>query len=280
MARQPLGQHFLSSQAWRERIFESLPRTSDLAWVEIGAGHGEFTELLARQGARVFAIERDAHLAARLRERAAAWSSVTVIEADVLAVDLASLIPGPFRVYGSLPYYITSPILRRVWSYGSRITEIFVVVQLEVAARLVASPGSRDFGFLSALASFHSRPRILLRIPPEAFSPPPKVISALVGMQVPGEAAQLGIANLDGFLQFVLECFGQKRKTLLNNLRKPEGAARFREIIAAVGLPPNVRAETMALRDFAALYQAMQSENSEPQPVSPALPPPRARDNR
>jgi 16S rRNA (adenine1518-N6/adenine1519-N6)-dimethyltransferase len=125
----------------------------------------------------------------------------------------------------------------------------------------VAAPGSRDFGFLSVLASFHTRPRILLKIPPGAFTPPPKVDSALVGMDLPGEGTQLRVtaADQESFLGFVLGCFGQKRKTLLNNLRGSFGPERAREAIAAAGLPQGVRAEGMGLGQFAALYRATKS---------------------
>jgi 16S rRNA (adenine1518-N6/adenine1519-N6)-dimethyltransferase len=266
MSRQPLGQHFLSSEAYRMQIFDCLPADDGIPWIEIGPGHGEFTNLLVRGGRRVVAVERDPMLADHLRERAAAasgesgaWGLVKIVEGDVLGVDLGGLVDGPFRVYGNLPYYITSPILRHVWSYAVRIRGIFTVVQREVAERLVAGPGSRDFGFLSALASFHTRPRILLKIPPGAFTPPPKVDSALVGMNLPGEDGQLGLAVAEQgpFLKFVLGCFGQKRKMLLNNLRGAFGAGRVREAIAAAGLPAGVRAEGMGLPQFAALYRAI-----------------------
>jgi 16S rRNA (adenine1518-N6/adenine1519-N6)-dimethyltransferase len=253
MARQRLGQHFLASNAWRERIVGTLGLREGQVWIEIGAGHGEMTQLLAGGGRRVIAIERDARLAAGLRERAAAWPKVEVVVADALSVDF-QIAGRRFRVYGNLPFYITSPLLHRLFRHADAITSIHVVVQLEVALRIVAPPGRRDYGYLSVLCQYYSRPQIIFRIPAGAFQPPPSVTSALVQMDYPGEREALGIADGASFLRFVQVCFGQKRKTLRNNLRSVAPMTFVEAAIEERGLRNSARAEELTLSDFADLY--------------------------
>jgi 16S rRNA (adenine1518-N6/adenine1519-N6)-dimethyltransferase len=257
MARQRMGQHFLKDLGWRERILETLPRGDGENWLEIGAGHGEMTELLAAEGCRVIAVEADSKLAQGLRTRAKDWGEVEIVVGDILKLDLKEIVQGKFHVYGNLPYYITSPILHHLFEYADQIPSIHIVIQLEVAARIVAPPGRRDYGYLSALGQFYARPEIELRLPPGAFRPPPRVTSALVGMTLPGERASLGIENEKEFLRFVQICFGQKRKTLRNNLRAIASNEKIEVRLAASGIRPDVRAEQLTLRRFAALYHAL-----------------------
>lgn len=261
MARQKLGQHFLGDAGWRRKIAQTLPFHSGETWIEVGAGHGEMTQSLTGDSRRVIAVETDASLANRLSERvrddAAAWTGVTVARDDVLTLDLGELATpaDQFRVYGNLPYYITSPILRHLFRWADRVASIHIVVQLEVAARIAARPGRREYGYLSALCQFYTKPEIVLRIPPGAFRPPPRVASALLRMNLPGERASLAIVDEERFLAFVQTCFGQKRKTLRNNLRALAGDERVRAALAACKLRPDARAEQLSLREFAALFQ-------------------------
>lgn len=257
MARQPLGQHFLTDISWQRFIAAALPDHAGDTWVEIGAGHGEMTELLARQDRRVVAIETDARLVARLRERARDWPGVEIVAGDVLAVDLGCAAGGRFRVYGNLPYYITSPILQHLFKFAAQIASIHVVVQFEVAARIAARPGRRAYGYLSALCQFYTRPEIVLRIPPGAFRPPPKVASALLAMSLPGERAGLRIGREKEFLRFLQACFEHKRKTLWNNLRSLAGVDSVEAAFAASSITRNTRAEQLTLRQFAALFRAL-----------------------
>src|ERR1700690_2382741 len=230
MTRQKLGQHFLADLSWRKRILQTLRVARGESWLEIGAGHGEMTELLARAGARVVAIETDSELAEGLAERSAAWGSVQVVPGDVLQLDLPALAGGGVRVYGNLAYYITSPILRHLFAAADRITSIDIVIQFEVAAR----------------------------IPPGAFRPPPEVPSRLVTMSMPGERATLGIADEPHFLEFLQTCFGQKRKTLRNNLRGLASGAKIEAALQKHQIPPTARAEELTLAQFAAMYHAIQ----------------------
>jgi 16S rRNA (adenine1518-N6/adenine1519-N6)-dimethyltransferase len=258
MARQRLGQHFLSDIGWRKRIVATLPLATNETWIEIGPAHGEMTQFLAGEGRRVIAIEADPRLAEGLRASAESppspWPGVEVISGDVLAADVGSLAAGSFHVYGNLPYYITSPILHHLFRWAGRISSIHIVIQLEVAQRIAANPGARDYGYLSTLCQFYAKPRIALRIPPGAFRPPPQVKSALVSMTLPGEGADLAMADEKRFLDFVQSCFGQKRKTLRNNLLEIAGHNKIHQALNAAGLRPDARAEQLTLAQFATLF--------------------------
>jgi 16S rRNA (adenine1518-N6/adenine1519-N6)-dimethyltransferase len=254
MSRRKLGQHFLANPSWRAHIAQTLSVSADSAWLEIGAGHGEMTELLAHRARRVIAVEMDAALVRRLRERAAAWPNVEVVHADVLALDLGALAGERFRTYGNLPYYITSPILHHLFQFASQIESIHIVIQFEVAARIAAPPGRRARGYLSALCQFYARPEIILRIPPGAFRPPPKVTSALLAMQLPGERSYLDIADEAAFLKFLQVAFAHKRKTLRNNLRVIFSEDQIGRALAACKLKSSARAEQLPLPQFASLF--------------------------
>ncbi len=258
-----MGQHFLRDLGWRKRILATLPHDNSDTWIEIGAGHGEMTELLAANGHRVVAIEGDRALAESLREKIASTSadgaSITVVAGDVLEQDFGALAGGErFRVYGNLPYYITSPILHRLINYADQINSIHIVIQLEVAERIVAKPGRREYGYLSAACQFYTKPRIVLRLPPGAFSPPPKVNSALLQMRLPGERVYLKLGDAENemrFLKFVQACFSQKRKTLRNNLRAISSDEQIRSAMTAAGLGTDARAEQLSLAQFADVFR-------------------------
>jgi 16S rRNA (adenine1518-N6/adenine1519-N6)-dimethyltransferase len=254
MSPEKLGQHFLTDANWQERIASAI-RVDGGVWVEIGAGHGEMTTRLAQRAGKVFAIEIDRRLAARLREVTAPYKNVEVVETDVLAVDFAALTKGArFSVYGNLPYYITSPILHRLFEHADQIDAIHIVIQFEVAARIVAPPGRRDYGYLSVASQWFSRPEIAFRIPPGAFQPPPKVASALVNFLMPGARVKHPLTDENAFLDFVKECFAQKRKTLRNNLRGRLGA-RAEEVLREAGLSGGARAEELTVARFVKLFQ-------------------------
>ena len=258
MARQRLGQHFLGDAGWRGKIRATLPLASAETWVEIGAGHGEMTQSLAGDSRRVIAIETDTSLAGRLseclRDSPAEWPGVEIVRGDVLNLDLAQLAGGQLRVYGNLPYYITSPILRHLFRWANQIRSIHIVVQLEVAARIVARPGRREYGYLSVLCQFYTRPEIVLRIPPGAFRPPPRVASALLRMDLPGERPSLAVPDEEPFLEFVQACFSQKRKTLRNNLRSLADDHGVRAALLECRARPDARAEQLSLSQFAVLF--------------------------
>ena len=162
-----------------------------------------------------------------------------------------------FRVYGNLPYYITSPILTHLFRFAAQIDSIHIVTQLEVAQRIAAHPRSRDYGYLSTLCQFYARPELVFRIPPGAFQPPPKVTSALIEMHLPGERATLGIRDESAFLKFLQLCFAHKRKTLRNNLRGTYAHDAAAKALADAALTDNSRAEELTLQQFAQIFTSL-----------------------
>jgi 16S rRNA (adenine1518-N6/adenine1519-N6)-dimethyltransferase len=286
MSRQPLGQHFLADVYWREEIARAIrvsppsevasaeaAQKADYCWVEIGPGHGEITEYLVGTGAPVHVIEVDQFLIGNLNRLKKKNPNLDVICGDILETDLAAVANGRrMRIYGSLPYYITSPILHHLFQFAELIDEIHVVVQTEVAERMAAEPGSKAYGYLSVATQLNSRPELVLEIPRAAFTPPPEVGSTLVTLRLPGgweqlrrgsmspgenTSAQEKTAGEEDFLEFVKLCFSKKRKTLVNNLRELADPEEVRKALAAVGLRPDARAEQISIPNFAALYEAL-----------------------
>jgi 16S rRNA (adenine1518-N6/adenine1519-N6)-dimethyltransferase len=270
MARQRLGQHFLADLGWREEIAQAIrvseqsimpiPRgeAADFCWIEIGAGHGEMTEQLASTGVPVHAIELDAGLAASLKGLAKRFPNLEIISEDILKADISKIASGRrARIYGNLPYYITSPILHHLFASAEIIDEIHIVIQHEVALRLVARPGTRDYGYLSVLTQYYSRPELVLEIPRGAFRPPPEVGSALVTLRFPGTRAKLPGLDESQFLDFVKLCFSQKRKTLVNNLKSQVKPDLVRANLAELDLRRDARAEQLSVTNFAALFNRL-----------------------
>ncbi len=265
MARQRLGQHFLQDLHWREEIARAirvsphstapLPRDDQHCWIEVGSGHGEMTAHLLSTGSLVYAVEIDSSLIASLHRLAQKFPNLNVVSGDILKADIAAIAAGRrIRIYGNLPYYITSPILHHLFTFAERIDEIHIVIQTEVAHRLVAQPGGRDYGYLSVFTQFYSRPEFVFEIPRDAFDPPPEVTSALVTLRLPGERAKLSLSDETRFLDFVKLCFSKKRKTLVNNLRTLAKPDRVRGALASLSLRPDARAEQLTASQLAALH--------------------------
>jgi 16S rRNA (adenine1518-N6/adenine1519-N6)-dimethyltransferase len=272
MPRQRLGQHFLADPEWREQIARAI-RVSPLSiaprspatekpycWIEIGAGHGEMTEHLASTGAPVYAIEIDPPLIGRLQVLAEKFANLRIVEGDILEADISALAAGRrVRIYGNLPYYITSPILHRLFAFADFIDEMHIVIQTEVALRLTAQPNSKLYGYLSVATQLYTRPEFVFRIPRDAFRPPPEVGSALVTLRFPGERRNLAQLDDAHFLDFVKSCFSKKRKTLVNNLRSLASPGLVREALASLNLRPDARAEQLSVSNLAALDRALTS---------------------
>jgi 16S rRNA (adenine1518-N6/adenine1519-N6)-dimethyltransferase len=229
------------------------------------------TQHLLATGAPVHAIELDPAFLPGLRHLAKQFPNLTVVPGDILRTDIATIAAGRrARIYGNLPYYITSPILHHLFTFADLIDEIHVVIQTEVAHRLAAQPGTRDYGYLSVVTQFYTRPEFVFEIPRDAFNPPPEVTSALVTLRLPGERAKLSssFSALQGagaqanssrdsetrFLDFVKLCFSKKRKTLVNNLRTLAKPDRAREALASLNLRPDARAEQLPVGQLAALH--------------------------
>lgn len=240
---------------------QALPLRSDDLVVEIGPGRGAVTDFLAKRALQVVAVELDGVLADGLRAKLRPGAPVEIVEADILAVDLAALCRDRKAeqcfVFGNLPYYITSPILHHLMDFASSIRGMALLVQREVAERVTAQPGSRDYGYLSVLVQLHSTPRVVLSIPPGAFSPPPKVHSTLVDFKMRAQPSGGAAQQRTRFLDFVKACFAQKRKSLLNNLGGRFGRERVAMALARLGLPATARAEELGLQQFEELLQQM-----------------------
>ena len=265
-----LGQHFLTDKASAARIVDALGDVSQSTVLEIGPGRGALTSLLARRARRLIAIELDRVLAAQLRMHLALTPNVEIIEADILAVDFNTLFgpkPGSTRpgmnhepervkVVGNLPYFITSDILLRLFEYRRYFKTILLLVQREVAERLAAAPGRSEYGLLSATAQLYARIEKLLTLPPQAFSPPPKVHSTLVRLNLDPRLESLHVPEAE-FIAFLKLSFGQKRKTLWNNLKAKYPPELLRAALETAGVKPSVRAEELSLEKTAALYRAL-----------------------
>jgi 16S rRNA (adenine1518-N6/adenine1519-N6)-dimethyltransferase len=215
------------------------------------------TECLLERAQNVAAIEVDPYLVHYLRQKFREGidrGRLVLIEGDVLKCDLAALseTTGPAVLAGNLPYYIASPILARVFALREKWRRAVFLVQAEVAARLTAVPGTRDFGYLSVETQLYSRPEILLPVSRAAFRPPPKVDSAVVRLEPRDAAADFGIANVPAFLRFASACFRHKRKTLRNNLAPVYGRDRVDALEQT-----RQRAEQVGIAGLASLYREL-----------------------
>jgi len=253
--RQKLGQHFLIREGVLNRIAVAVcPEPQDLV-VEIGPGRGALTRKLLERAARVVAIELDGYLADRLRREYAAEPRLEVVEADVLETDLAQW--GRAPIVGNLPYYIASPILERALEVCP--PRAVFLIQKEVAERLVAHPGSRDYGYLTVRTEFFASARRLFDVKPAAFHPPPKVDSAVVLLR--SHAAPEGVADREAFLLFVSRCFIHKRKTLRNNLADFYG----KEVVDSWP-EASLRAEQVELAKFVEMFGRLAAASGGPEP--------------
>lgn len=253
MARKRFGQHFLHERGVIERIVRLLDPAADDRLVEIGPGEGALTRPLLERVNALSVIEIDRELAAGWRETAAGDPRLNVIEADALSVDYAGLAArrgGALRLVGNLPYNISSPLLFALLGGDAPIVDMHFMLQKEVVDRMVAAPGSRDYGRLSVTLAARARAEHLFDVGPGAFRPPPKVMSAVV--RITPRSPDFTIDDPARFDRVVTAAFGQRRKTLRNALRGELDA----ETIAACGIDPAERAERLSAADFAALARA------------------------
>jgi 16S rRNA (adenine1518-N6/adenine1519-N6)-dimethyltransferase len=262
-----LGQHFLVDPTACRAIADALGDLSQQTVVEIGPGSGAITGILAHRARQLTAIELDRDLASRLRAEFAGQPSVRVIEADVLTVDLDALRSGHERLFilGNLPYYITSDILLRLFRFHRSIARAVVMMQREVADRIAATPGTRDYGMLSVTAQLYARIERILTLPPQAFMPPPEVSSSVLRLTMQPRFEELGITDPDRFTAFLRLCFAQKRKTLAKNLR---AAGLQRDIVIGAmeraGVGELARAEELELTSLARLWKEWASLSPAP----------------
>ena len=258
-AKPKLGQNFLSDENAIARIAAAMGDIASRTIAEIGPGQGAITGALAARAGHVLAIELDHQLAMSLRVRFP-MERVTVIEQDVLTFDFAAAAAqfgAPLRVAGNLPYYITSPILLKLAASSAALELAVMMVQREVADRITAQPGSRDYGLLSVSIQMYGPVEQLFTLPPSAFTPPPDVHSTVFRWRFAPRFAELQVSE-EAFLPFIRTAFAQKRKTLANNLRAsgidPKVAT---EAMSQAGIDPQARAEALPIESLAALWRAL-----------------------
>lgn len=243
------GQHFLTDRHYLRRIVEAIDARPGQSMVEIGPGSGLMTAELAPRVGHLHVVEIDRDLAAQLRERFSP-DQVTVHEADALGFDFAAL-ASPLRVVGNLPYNVSSPILFRMVEIADGVSDCVFMLQREVVDRMVAQPDTADYGRLSVMLQYRFTMAMAFAVPPGAFTPPPKVDSAVVRM-APLPADRLRARDEARFAAMVTAAFGQRRKTLRNatrNLLPPEAFTR-------AGIDPGRRGETLSVEEFVALSDA------------------------
>lgn len=249
-ARRRFGQNFLHDPRVIARIVDAIdPRPGD-AIVEIGPGQAALTRALIERAGHIRAVEIDRDLAAWLRSEFPP-EALTLIEADALKLDWAALAGKPLRIVGNLPYNISTPLLFALMAIADRVIDQHFMLQQEVVDRMVAPPGSRTYGRLSVMLQFRYRMAKLFDVPRGAFRPAPQVTSSIVRM-LPRPAAELPDVDPANFARLVAAAFGQRRKTLRNAL----GALLSADAIAAAGVDPKARAETLGVTQFVALTRA------------------------
>jgi len=259
-ARRALGQNFLLDLNLTGKIARAAGDLSSGTTIEIGPGPGGLTRALLSHGAReLIAIERDARCLGALAEIAASYPGrLTIIEGDALAVDCARLGTAPRRIVANLPYNIATPLLIKWMQQGSAFASLTVLVQKEVADRLIAKPRSKDYGRLSVVTQFLARPRRLFDLPPRAFVPPPKVTSTVIELLPLAEPAfPARLADLERVTQ---AAFGQRRKMLRQSLRSLGGNTEA--LMAEADITPTARAEELTVAQFAALARALEKQRS------------------
>ncbi|MBT9330170.1 ribosomal RNA small subunit methyltransferase A [Acidipila sp. 4G-K13] len=262
--RSKLGQNFLVNLQACEAIAAASGDLSQRAVVEIGPGRGAITEILAARAQQLIAIELDTLLAAQLRQRFAAQTHVKIMEADVLDVDFGELQTdkAKLEVIGNLPYYITSDILLHLFRYSAVIHRAVIMVQREVAERVLATPGTSEYGVLSATAQMFAQVEKLMTLPPDAFSPPPEVHSTVIRLTMAPRFEELKV-DAEGFFAFLRAGFAQKRKMLAKNLRIAGLEAQTIATAFEKGcVSSTARAEELTLEQSAALYREIKGQNS------------------
>ena len=265
MFQKKFGQNFLIDTHVLDKIIRAAEVTGEDCVLEIGPGIGTMTQYLAESAGHVVAVEIDANLIPILKETLADYENVTVLNADILKLDIMELAREygggrPLKVVANLPYYITTPIIMNLLEGEAPVDNITVMVQKEVADRMQTGPGSKDYGALSLAVQYYAEPYIAANVPPNCFIPRPAVGSAVIRLK---KLQQPSAAVKDAGLMFKLirASFNQRRKTLLNGLSNAAELAFSKEEIAAAieacGLEPAVRGETLSLEQFARLADAL-----------------------
>jgi 16S rRNA (adenine1518-N6/adenine1519-N6)-dimethyltransferase len=258
--RKSLGQNFLVDENIISRIMESAEIAKDDTVIEIGPGMGAMTKDLAAAAGKVIAIELDERLFRKLKSELKDAANLDLILGDALTFPYESL-PGPVKVVANLPYYISTPIITRLIEARGNISAMVLMLQKEVAQRITAKPGGKEYGYLSVMVQLWTEAANLFNVPKEAFTPAPKVDSAVVRLRVK-EAPAVRVPDLVFFEKVVSAAFSQRRKTLKNSLKNSRVTepARFEavmELARKSGIDSTRRAETLSLSEFASLAEIL-----------------------
>lgn len=252
-----LGQNFLIDAGIVQGIVDAAEIEEGDRVLEIGPGIGTLTQGLAEAGADVTAVELDKKLPAVLAETLKGYDNVRIVPGDILKVNIPEIMgDAPFKVAANLPYYITTPILMALLERHLPITHMVTMVQKEVALRMVAKPGGKDYGALSVAVQYYTEPEIVLDVPPRSFIPAPEVDSVVIACKV-RETPAVAVADEKMFFRVVKAAFGQRRKTLANAL-KGGGLPKeqVRDAMERAGIDPTRRGETLTLEEFGKLADA------------------------
>ncbi len=255
-ARKSLGQHFLLDQSILDRIAHAVGAADDELVIEIGPGTGQLTAALAERYRHILALEVDERMVRHCRNRFRGIEHVQIIQADARDADIGEMVSGyaGYRVAGNLPYFAANPIIRRFLEHPPQPRDMVVMVQREVAEEIAAPPGA--YSLLSIGIQVYAAAEVLFTVPPEAFDPPPKVVSAVVRI-TPRHQPLVPAEDIDAFFTLVSRTFKNPRKQLRNALDRstmvPEGTAR--EVLEAVGIDPTLRPERLTIDDWRRLLQ-------------------------
>lgn len=256
--RKKYGQNFLTDESVLDDIVEGSGVTAEDHVLEIGPGVGALTAKLAGAAGRVTAVEIDDGLIPLLRGTLADYSNVTVVHGDILKTDIRGLTDsksGPLRVVANLPYYITTPVILYLMEYADVISHITVMIQKEVAERIQARPGSKEYGALSLAVQYRGKTGIIREVSPESFYPSPAVDSVVIDIELLPEPT-VRVRDEELFFEIIRDTFNMRRKTLPNALKgkRPEFTReRIEQALAKMGKPDTVRGETFTLEEFALL---------------------------
>ena len=258
------GQNFLIDTHVLEKIIAASQISKDDFVLEIGPGIGTMTQYLAEYAREVAAVEIDNTLIPILKDTLKDWDNVTVINDDILKVDIRKLAlekngGKPIKVVANLPYYITTPIIMGLFENQVPIDSITIMVQKEVADRMQVGPGTKDYGALSLAVQYYAKPEIVANVPPNCFMPRPKVGSAVIRLER-YEKPPVEVSNEKLMFRIIRASFNQRRKTLVNGLKNSQELSYSREEIEEVlnecGIPLNIRGEALTLAEFASLANA------------------------
>lgn len=260
-----LGQNFLIDKTILDKIVSSAELTDNDCVLEIGPGAGTLTRRLAETGARCTAVEIDKALLPILGETLSEFNNFNLINSDILKIDLKKLINDefgnrPFHVIANLPYYITTPIIMQILESGLPVISMTLMVQKEVADRMCAACGSKEYGALSVAVQYYTTPSVICRAEPHCFIPQPKVASSVVHLKV-SPTPTVPVSDEKKFFAVVKSSFGQRRKTLLNALSKsPYFSAdkeKVRSALSKMGVDENIRGEKLSISQFAELSELL-----------------------